>query len=395
MSRLEELIQELCPNGVEYKHLKEVVSMQRGTSITKKDMKEGTIPVISGGRTPAYFCDKSNRDEDIISVAGSGAGAGFVQYWNCPIFACDCFTVKGNESLSTKFVYYYLSNIQEKIYSTKKGSGVPHVYISDIESFKIPVPPIEVQCEIVRILDNFTELTAKLTAELTAELTAIKQQYKYYRDSLFDFDTDEEVVKVRDVILSLSTGLNPRKNFKLNEEGADCLYVTGKEIYNNRINISIRTDKIIKSAVNLINRRAKLQDNVLLFASTGCSTVGRMAIIEHYDGTWNVSETMYCIQTKENTNLKYLMYFLYSSIAKNQYEPLISKGTVPHLKVSDLLNLNIPLPSLEDQHRIVDILDKFDAYCNDLTQGLSAEIELRKQQYEYYRDKLLSFKELK
>ena len=198
-------------------------------------------------------------------------------------------------------------------------------------------------------------------------------------------------VKINSVVESLTTGLNPRTNFKLNVDGAACNYVTGKEIFDNSINISDRTDKITKEVVELINKRSKISDNTLLFASTGCSTVGRMAIVKKYDGTWNVSETMYCIKPTSLINISYLMYILYSSIAKNQYEPLISKGTVPHLKVADLLNIVIPLPSIEEQNRIVELLDKFEKYCNNLTEGLPAEIKLRQQQYEYYRDKLLKF----
>lgn len=183
MSKLSELIAQLCPNGVPYKMLKEVAEMQRGTSITKKDVVAGEIPVISGGREPAYYCNKANREGETITVAGSGAGAGYVQYWNTPIFVCDAFSLKGSSALNTKYLYYCLSSMQEWIYSTKKGGGVSHVHISSIDKARIPVPPIEVQDEIVRILDNFEKLTAELTAELTARI----QQYEYYRDKLLDF----------------------------------------------------------------------------------------------------------------------------------------------------------------------------------------------------------------
>ena len=187
MSQLQQLINDLCPNGVEWKALSEISTMQRGTSITKKDVIEGDIPVISGGRDPAYYCNMFNREGETITVAGSGASAGYVQYWTTPIFVCDAFSIKGLEGIATKYLYYYLTNIQEYIYSTKKGGGVPHVHISSIENVKIPVPPLAVQREIVRILDNFTALTAELTAALTTELTARKKQYEYYRDQLLSF----------------------------------------------------------------------------------------------------------------------------------------------------------------------------------------------------------------
>lgn len=110
MSRLDELIEKLCPNGVEVKKLREVSYMQRGTSLTKAKAVDGDIPVISGGKEPAFYCNSSNRDGETITVAGSGAGAGYVQYWNIPIFANDCFTVKGNEFTETKYLYYFIKN---------------------------------------------------------------------------------------------------------------------------------------------------------------------------------------------------------------------------------------------------------------------------------------------
>ena len=183
MSRLDELIEKLCPDGVEYRVLGEIAVMKRGTSITKKNVNEGSYPVVSGGREPAYYCAMFNRQGETITVAGSGAGAGYVQYWDTPIFVCDAFSVKGTSLISTKFLYYLLTNKQEAIYSTKKGGGVPHVHISDIENFRIPVPPLEVQREIVRILDSFTELEK----ELEKELELRRKQYEYYRDLLLDF----------------------------------------------------------------------------------------------------------------------------------------------------------------------------------------------------------------
>ena len=106
MTKLEELIQKLCPNGVEHKSLNEVSEMKRGTSITKKDIVEGEIPVVSGGREPAYYCDKYNRDGETITVAGSGAGAGYVQYWTKPIFVCDAFSIQGNPGIQTKYILF-------------------------------------------------------------------------------------------------------------------------------------------------------------------------------------------------------------------------------------------------------------------------------------------------
>ncbi len=172
---------------VEWKKLGDVCLMERGTSATKGTMQSGEIPVISGGRQPAFYCNQSNRTGETITVAGSGAGAGYVQYWNEPIFVCDAFSIKGNDGLMTKYIYYYLTSNQERIYATKKGGGVPHVHISSIDKFEIPVPPLPVQEEIVRILDRFDTLTTDITAGLPAEIEARRKQYEYYRDQLLTF----------------------------------------------------------------------------------------------------------------------------------------------------------------------------------------------------------------
>src|SRR5574344_266925 len=179
---------------VELKALGEVCILQRGTSATKNTLAQGNIPVISGGKEPSFYCNKFNRDGETITVAGSGAGAGFVQYWKEKIFVNDAFSIKTTDTLNTKYIFHYLLNIQDDICATKKGGGVPHVHISDIKDFPIPIPcpdnpkrSLEIQAEIVRILDTFTELTA----ELTAEVTARKKQYNYYRDRLLTFEEGE------------------------------------------------------------------------------------------------------------------------------------------------------------------------------------------------------------
>ncbi|MCI5600516.1 MAG: restriction endonuclease subunit S, partial [Hallerella sp.] len=123
MSKLEKLLAKFCPDGVEYKTLKEASIMKRGTSITKAKANEGKYPVISGGREPAFYCDSFNREGETITVAGSGAGAGYVQYWNEPIFVSDAFSVQALENNSTRYLYHCLSNMQQAIYATKKGGG--------------------------------------------------------------------------------------------------------------------------------------------------------------------------------------------------------------------------------------------------------------------------------
>ncbi|TPH03619.1 restriction endonuclease subunit S, partial [Haemophilus haemolyticus] len=171
---------------VEWKPLSLVSEMQRGKTITAKSTNEGKIPVISGGQKPAYYHSESNRDGKTITVAGSGAYAGYIMYWEEPIFVSDAFSIKTDESLlQIKYVYHFLLQNQQKIYAMKKGSGVPHVYPKDIGTLTIPIPPLPVQTKIVKILDALTALTS--------ELILRRKQYEYYREKLLSFDSLEPV----------------------------------------------------------------------------------------------------------------------------------------------------------------------------------------------------------
>ena len=125
---------------VEWKKLGEVCEFKRGNTITKKNAVEGDVPVIAGGQKPAYYHNISNREGITITVAGSGAYAGYVSYWNQPIFLSDAFSIETNSKLDKRYLYHWLLDNQYKIYELKKGSGVPHVYSNDLANFEIPIP---------------------------------------------------------------------------------------------------------------------------------------------------------------------------------------------------------------------------------------------------------------
>ena len=386
MSRLDELIQELCPNGVEYKKLREVSDMQRGTSLTKAKAIIGNIPVISGGKEPAFYCNSANRDGETITVAGSGAGAGYVQYWDIPIFANDCFTLKGNKLVETKYLYYFMTNIQEKISDTKKGGGVPHVHISDVENFKLPVPPLEVQREIVRILDNFTSLTA----ELQAELQARKKQYEYYRDQLLSFDsvhgggTDECEWRTLWEVFDIRNGYTPSKS---NDEFWKNGTIPWFRMEDIRKNGRILSDSIQKVALQAVKGELFPADSIIVATS---ATIGEHALIKckslaNQRFTYLVLKDEY----KDKFNIKFLFYYCYKL---DEYcLKCLNQSNFASVDMSKFRNFKFPIISLGTQERIVEVLDNFDAICSDLNIGLPAEIEARQKQYEYYRDALLSF----
>ena len=356
MSKINDLIKKLCPNGVEYKKLKEISVMQRGQSITIKDLEEGDIPVIAGGQTPSFYNNKYNRDGETITVSSSGAYAGFLNYWNVPILCTDSFTIK-SKNVNMRFLYHYLKMNQNEIYNKKKGAGIPHVHISDIENFRMPVPPMEIQEEIIRILDKFGELEV----ELEAELEARKSQYEFWRGKLLN-NKKYESVKINDIAYNVSSG-------KCNSRNEDGFY----PVYGST-GIIAKTDEYL------------YETEKILIARVGANA----GYVHIANGKYNVTDNTLILDLKDNVDLRFMYYYLQNynlnKLAKGGGQPLITGGQIK--------DLDICLPPIQEQKRISNILDKFDKLINDISEGIPSEIEFRRKQYEYYRNMLLSFEEV-
>ena len=377
MNKIERMLQELCPEGVEYKKLGEVCVFQRGSTITAKEAIEGDVPVIAGGQKPAYYHNVANRQGKTVVVAGSGAYAGFVTYWEIPIFVSDAFSVNPHGNLDTKYLYYYLKNIQENIHATKKGSGVPHVHGSSIAKFEIPVPPLPIQEEIIRILDHFTELTASLQAELQAR----QEQYEYYNNRLLSFDDDIPKMKLNDVV----TFMNGKGHEKYIEDQGAYIVVNSKFIST--------AGKVIKYSNSQISPLYK--DMILMVMSdlpNGKALAKCFVVDADNKYTLNQRIGAFTIRDKNLITTSFLYYILDRNKQLLSYD---NGADQTNLRKGDILNIIIPVPPLSEQQRIVSILDKFETLVNDLSQGLPAEITAVQEQYEYYRNKLLTFNRIK
>ena len=388
MSQIEDLIAKHCPNGVDEKLISDVAELERGKYISKKTAIPGDIPVIAGGRGPAYWHNEANRSGELLTVAGSGAYAGFVQYWDSPIFVSDAFSIITNPQVNTRFLYHWFKNQQDFLHSLKKGSGVAHVYPKDIAKLKIPVPPLEVQEEIVRILDSFMELEANLQTELEAR----RKQYEYYRDSLLSLESlsnklrDEVKIIPLGNICKIARGASPRpiRSFLSQDSFASVPWIKIGDIdpagkYVTKTSQYIRPSGVEKS-------REVFPGDFLLSNSM---SFGRPYISKIYgcihDGWLKLSDF-------EKTFLPdYLYHLLRSSQVQLQFQASVGSGTVSNLNSLAVSKVMVPVPPLAEQERIVAILDKFDALVNDLSSGLPAEIAARRKQYEYYRDRLLTF----
>lgn len=193
-----------------------------------------------------------------------------------------------------------------------------------------------------------------------------------------------------DVIFSIKTGLNPRKNFKLNTSDAEGYYVTVREIQNGKVVFLNKTDRVNSESLRLINNRSNLEVGDVLFSGTG--TVGRTSVIEQKPENWNIKEGVYVIKPNNKIiDSKYLAHLLNSQEIVRDYSRKIVGSPVISLPMGELKKLQIPIPPLAIQKEIVRILDKFDTLTHSISEGLPREIELRQKQYEYYRDLLLNF----
>ena len=406
MSKLQELINKLCPNGVEYLNLGDVCEFKRGKALSSKNVIKGPVPVMAGGQKPSFYHNTPNRTGETIVVAGSGAYAGFVTYWNIPIFVSDAFSVHPNDRLLTKYVFYYLKNFQEKIHATKKGAGVPHVHGSDIAKFSIPVPPIEVQEEIVRILDSFSDYAA----ELQAELQARKQQYEYYRNLLLTFNpsaygcgTDDEQKdgvttwaghnykiqwkKMGEIGTFIRGNGLQKKDFT--ESGIGCIHYG--QIYTHYGTFATKTKSFVSE--KLASKLLKIENGDIVLACTS-ENIEDVAKAVAWLGKETIVTGGHSVVFKHTANPKYIAYFMQTALFFNQKKRYAYGAKVIDIKTEDLAKILIPIPPLELQEKIVAILDRFETLVNDLTNGLPAEIAAVKDQYEYYRNKLLTFKKL-
>lgn len=379
MSNLDELIERLCPDGVEYKELSEVLTIRNGKDY--KHFGEGNVPVYGSGGIMTYI-DTAVYEKPSVLIPRKGSldKLYFVQE---PFWTVDTifYTDINVDIVEPKYIFYYLQ--KEHLEKLNKAGGVPSLTQSVLNKVKLPVPPLEVQREIVRILDNFTFLTT----ELAAELAARQKQYEYYRDLLFL--SLKALYRFIPEFAKTYIGLVTTMTQHYVKEGVKLLF--NSSVKENYFDFPKMVYLDNEFAEKNSSRMHKLGD--IITVHTG--DVGTSAIIdETLEGSLGFATIVTRIYNQEDVLPKYVSYYLNSNENKNNIYKLI-KGDRNNLNLKDFNKLRVPIPSLEQQQRIVDILDRFDALCNDISSGLPAEIEMRQKQYEYYRDKLLTFKELK
>ncbi len=396
MHKIERLLQTLAPKGVEFRKLGEVCDFQKGKSITKKAVTFGKVPVISGGRQPAYYHNEANRSGETIAISSSGVYAGYVSYWDIPVFLADSFSVSPKQkTLMPKYLFHYLTTQQDAIHATKSTGGIPHVYSKDLQNFLIPIPPLEIQQEIVKILDAFTELNT----ELNTELKARKKQYEYYQNMLLDFNDINQNHKDAKMsaktypkrLKSLLQTLAP-KGVEFRKLGEVCEILDNRRIpiAKNKRNPGIYPYYGANGIQDYIDSYIFDGDFVLVGEDGSVINKDNTPVVNWASGKIWVNNHAHVLQTKNELKLKFLYFYLQTIDVS-----YCVAGTPPKINQENLKKITIPIPPLEIQQEIVKILDQFSLLTTDLLAGIPAEIEARKNQYEYYREKLLTFKPLK
>ena len=418
MSRIDELIAEHCPNGVEYKRLGDVATVTRGGSFQKKDFCEDGVPCIHYGQI--YTRYGLFADKTLTFISEEAATKQKFAVKNDIIMAvtseniedvCKCVAWLGDDdiavsghtaiihhTLNPKYLCYYFHTAMFQSQKNKLAHGTKVIEVTPdkLVDVKIPVPPLEVQAEIVKVLDEYTENVTALQQELEKELTARKKQYEYYRDRLLNFNvhggaSECEWRTLGEIGLVTKLAGFEFTNYVTYSDEGKIIALRGLNVKNGRLDLT-DVKYIDKSDFSKLSR-SKLVIDDMLFTYVG--TIGQVALIDENDKYYLAPNVALIRINKDYLLPRFAMYFFQTnSFWSKQIDKLLQSSSMKNIPMEKIRKFKLPVPPIEEQERIVSILDRFDKLCNDISEGLPAEIEARRKQYEYYRDKLLTFKEI-
>ena len=395
MSRLDELIKELCPNEVEYKELKDLCIISRGKVISKDYIRDnpGDFPVYSSqtenegnlGNISTY-----DYDGEYLTWTTDGANAGTVFYRNTKFNVtnvCGLLKVKVEEMIS-KFLYYFLV-IKAPEY-VNRGMGNPKLMSNVMEKIKVPIPPLEVQNEIARILDDYTKSVEELKEKLNTELITRKKQYSWYRDYLLKFENKVKIVKLGE-LFEFKNGINKEKS----SFGKGTPIINYVNIYKkNKIYFEDLQGLVEATDDELIRYKVKRGDVFFTRTSETIEEIGFTSVL--LEDIENCVFSGFLLRARPLTDLLLPEYCAYCFSTSSMRNAIIRKSTYTTralINGTSLSQIEIPLPPLEVQKRIVEVLDNFEKTCKELNIELSSEIEKKQKEYEFYRNYLLTFEE--
>lgn len=369
--RILEFIKQNCKN-VEFHALGDVCDFLKTSTLSKdKLIENGEFPVVNSSKEFYGYYDKFNNDGNTICVASRG-NAGFVSYVEQKFWAgglCYPFRSKNENNINTKFIFYFLKSKENSIISNLVSFGaIPALNKSDLQNFKIPVPSLEVQNKIVEVLDSFSSLEHSLERSLEREKLAREKQYKYYLKHLITNARNSRIFKLGEVCEILAGGDVPKNAFSKNKT--------------DDFQVPIFSNGIGDNALYGFTNQVRISKRSVTVSARG--TIGFCALRKE---PYYPIIRLLCVIPKNEKELiaDYLCYALQIANFKGT-SSAISQLTAPMAR-----NIEIPLPPLDEQERIIRILDSLNELANGLSAGIPKEIELRQKQYEYWRDRLLEF----
>ena len=387
MSRIDELIAEHCPDGVEFKRLGDIVRIKNGKD--HKSLDDGDHPVYGSGGIMRY-ANAYAYDKPSVLIPRKGS-LGNLFYVDVPFWNVDTifYTEIDESQVLPKFLYFFLTTAG--LGEMNQAGGVPSQTQSVLNELMIPTPHLEIQREIVKVLDTFTQLEA--------ELEARRRQYRYYRDALLSFDEctmgaskqASKQARIRWATLGeIGTFIRGRRFTKADyaDDGIPCIHYG--EIYTR---YGVSADAVVSyidADISTKLRYAKTGDVVLTDVGETVEDVGKAVA---WIGDEDVAIHDHCYAFRHSMNPKFVSYCMQTTSFVAEKAKYVARTKVNTLLIDGFSKIRIPIPPLDEQARIVAILDKFEALVNDISSGLPAEIQARRKQYEHYRDRLLSFKE--
>ncbi|HEZ0789687.1 TPA: restriction endonuclease subunit S [Neisseria meningitidis] len=398
-SKAKKLIEMIQTAPVEWKPLggeNGIAIIKTGQAVSKQKISNniGSYPVINSGKEPLGYIDEWNTENDPIGIITRGAGVGSITWQEGRYFRGNlnyAVTIKNRTELDVRFLYHILLEFEQEIHALCTFTGIPALNASNLKKLLIPIPPLETQQKIVKILDKFTELEA--------ELALRKRQYRYYRDFLLDFDNqigggiaDGYKGRLKDVVwktlgevFDLKNGYTPSKSNKEYWENGSIPWFRMEDIRENSRILDNSLKHISKSAV----KGGKLFPAKSIMMST-TATIGEHALIKvNYISNQQLTNFTIKDEFKDALDINFAFYYFF--IIAEQSKKLINTSSLPIISMKELKKLKIPIPPLPEQEKIAAILDKFDTLTHSISEGLPHEIALRRKQYEYYREQLLAF----
>ena len=432
MTHIEQMIKDMCPIGVEWKKLAEVTYWDKRFNEVDRSLQPqirkyhyylaneledlesptGTVRILYTSNKIAY-AEEDSVAENVVDaeiVAIPWGGNANIKYFKGKFITADnrIAVVRDPSVLSTKFVYYWLTKNQTEIDSYYRGAGIKHPSMLKVLSFEIPIPPLEIQKKIVECLDKFSALAAELQAELQKRRT----QYEYYRTRLLtppptesnsaDSSTDEcnsdsqgytkGIAKVYDwqwktlgEVGEMIKGSGIQKSDFV-DEGLPCIHYGQVHTYYGTF--AYKTKSFVSEQLYAKSKKAHTGDLVI---ATTSEDVDACCKATAWLGDEDVAVSGDAHIFRHNQNPKYMAYLFQTEMFAQQKRRCATGAKVTRVHGDDMLKFRFPFPSLEEQERVVNFLDKFEVLLNSLSDGIPAEQILQQKRYEYYRDLLLTF----